>query len=114
MTDPTPERPATMFEMDHRDNYAWVYSFSAAMVPFCAFCYGHSRGVTGRVVERVVKSPVGVYGLLALPFVTLSMKNQSTIQFRHGRVSILTFDQPIVVVSPVVEQVNDDYDVACL
>jgi hypothetical protein len=51
-------------EYDDR-NHAWVYSFGAAMIPFTAFCYGHSRGVTGRVVERVVRSPVGVYGLLA-------------------------------------------------
>eukprot|EP00957_Ditylum_brightwellii_P157802 12010849-Ditylum_brightwellii.AAC.1 len=29
------------------------------MVPFCAFCYGHQRGATVRVVERIVKSPVG-------------------------------------------------------
>ena len=86
MTGPTPERPATMFEMDHRDNYAWLYSFSAAMVPFCAFCYGHSRGMTGRVVERVVKSPVVVYGLLALPFVTLSMEKSiyDTVQAWQG------------------------------
>jgi hypothetical protein len=86
MADPTPTRPATMFEMDHRDNYAWLYSFSAAMVPFCAFCYGHSRGVTGRVVERVVKSPVGVYGLLALPFVTLGMEKSiyDTVQAWQG------------------------------
>ena len=66
--------PATMHEMDERSMPAWVLSFSAAMVPFCAFCYGHSRGVTTRVVERVVKSPVGVYGLLALPFLTLGME----------------------------------------
>lgn len=86
MTNPTPERPATMFEMDHRDNYAWLYSFSAAMVPFCAFCYAHSKGATGRVVEQVVKSPVGVYGLLALPFVTLSMEKSiyDTVQAWQG------------------------------
>eukprot|EP00980_Cylindrotheca_fusiformis_P003102 scaffold720_cov114-Cylindrotheca_fusiformis.AAC.10 len=53
---------------------AWVFSFAATMVPFAAFCYGHSRGATTRVVERVVQSPVGVYGLLALPFCTLAME----------------------------------------
>ena len=54
--------------------------------PFCAFCYGHSRGVTTRVVERVVKSPVGVYGLLALPFVTLGMEKSiyDTVQAWQG------------------------------
>ena len=69
-----PAVPANMAELDHRDNTAWMYSFGAAMVPFTAFCYGHARGMTGRVVERVVKSPVGVYGLLALPFATLAME----------------------------------------
>lgn len=65
---------------------SWFISFSAAMVPFCAFCYGHSRGVTTRVVERVVKSPVGVYGLFALPFVTLGMEKSiyDTVQAWQG------------------------------
>ena len=65
---------------------AWFLSFSAAMVPFCAFCYGHSRGVTTRVVERVVKSPVGVYGLFALPFLTLGMEKSiyDTVQAWQG------------------------------
>jgi hypothetical protein len=79
-------RPATMSEMDGRDNYAWMYSFGAAMVPFTAFCYGHGRGVTSRVVERVVKSPVGVYGLFALPFMTLAMEKSiyDTVQAWQG------------------------------
>lgn len=73
-------------ELDHRTVPAWFLSFSAAMVPFCAFCYGHSKGVTGRVVERVVKSPVGVYGLFALPFVTLGMEKSiyDTVQAWQG------------------------------
>ena len=66
--------PLTISEYDSRDNNAWVWSFSAAMVPFVAFCYGHQRGVTGRVVERMVKSPIGVYGLFLLPFATLGME----------------------------------------
>ena len=80
------QRPATMADMDDRDNTAWMYSFAAAMVPFTAFCYGHSRGATGRVVERVVRSPVGVYGLLALPFVTLGMEKSiyDTVQAWQG------------------------------
>ena len=79
-------RPATMFEMDQRDNYAWMYSAAAAMVPFSAFLYAHGRGVTSRVVERVVKSPVGVYGLFALPFVTLAMEKSvyDTVQAWQG------------------------------
>jgi hypothetical protein len=56
------------------------------MVPFCAFCYGHSRGFTTKVVERVVKSPVGVYGLFALPFFTLGMEKSiyDTVQSWQG------------------------------
>mmetsp|Transcript_81824 Transcript_81824/g.227857 ORF Transcript_81824/g.227857 Transcript_81824/m.227857 type:complete len:136 (-) Transcript_81824:274-681(-) len=82
----TKERPATMEELDGRDDMAWFYSFSAAMVPFTAFCIGHSRGMTGRVVEAVVRSPVGVYGLLALPFVTLGMEKSiyDTVQAWQG------------------------------
>lgn len=61
-------------------------SFSAAMVPFCGFCYGHSRGMTAKVVERVVRSPVGVYGLFALPFITLGMEKSiyDTVQAWQG------------------------------
>ncbi|KAL7524625.1 hypothetical protein ACHAWF_001026, partial [Thalassiosira exigua] len=82
----SPPPPATMEELDHRTVPAWFLSFSAAMVPFCAFCYGHSRGLTTRVVERVVKSPVGVYGLFALPFLTLGMEKSvyDTVQAWQG------------------------------
>jgi hypothetical protein len=63
-----------------------MYSFAAAMVPFTAFCYGHQRGATVRVVEAVVRSPVGVYGLLALPFFTLGMEKSiyDTVQAWQG------------------------------
>jgi hypothetical protein len=64
----------TIAEYDNRDNNAWVFSFAAAMVPFTAFCYGHSRGVTGRVLEKLVKMPGGFYGIFALPFLTLGME----------------------------------------
>ncbi|KAL3790958.1 hypothetical protein HJC23_004940 [Cyclotella cryptica] len=86
MTSPPPDRPATIEDLDHRTVPAWFLSFSAAMVPFCAFCYGHSRGVTTKVVERVVRSPVGVYGLFALPFVTLGMEKSiyDTVQAWQG------------------------------
>ena len=67
-------RPATINDYDNREDSAWLFSFTAAMVPFTAFCYGHARGATGRVVDAVVKSPLGVYGLLALPFCTLAME----------------------------------------
>ena len=78
--------PATMADMDHRDNYAWMYSFGAAMVPFTAFVYGHGQGMTARVVDRVVKSPLGVYGLFVLPFVTLGMEKciYDTVQSYQG------------------------------
>lgn len=78
--------PASMSEYDDRDNKAWVISFAAAMVPFCAFCYGHQRGFTGKAVTRIVQSPVGVYGLLALPFVTLGMEKciYDTVQAAQG------------------------------
>jgi len=81
-----PPPPATMNELDHRSLPAWCLSFGAAMVPFCAFCYGHSRGFTTKVVERVVKSPVGVYGLFALPFFTLGMEKSiyDTVQSWQG------------------------------
>jgi hypothetical protein len=51
-----------------------MYSFGATMVPFLAFCYGHKRGVTVKVVDSILKSRVGGVGLLALPFVTLAME----------------------------------------
>mmetsp|Transcript_38059 Transcript_38059/g.68569 ORF Transcript_38059/g.68569 Transcript_38059/m.68569 type:complete len:132 (-) Transcript_38059:285-680(-) len=87
MTPTSPQSPpATMEELDNRTVPGWFLSFSAAMLPFCAFCYGHSRGVTTRVVERVVKSPVGVYGLFALPFLTLGMEKSiyDTVQAWQG------------------------------
>ena len=68
----TSDSPATMDELDKTVVPSWFLSFSAAMVPFCAFCYGHSRGVTTRVVERVVKSP-GMFLSSIYPY--LNMKN---------------------------------------
>ena len=44
------------------------------MVPFTAFCFGHSKGLTGRVLEIIVKLPFGFYGIFALPFVTLGIE----------------------------------------
>jgi hypothetical protein len=66
--------PATMHAMDHRKDSAWAVSFGAAMVPITSFAIVHMRGGTGRVVEAVVRSPLGVYGLLLLPFATLAME----------------------------------------
>lgn len=82
----TKERPATIDEIDHRDNVAWFYSFSAAMIPFTAFCFAHSKGMTVRAVEAMVRSPVGVYGLFALPFITLGMEKSiyDTVQAWQG------------------------------
>lgn len=59
---------------DRRSDKEWIFSFCAAMVPFSAFCYGHSKGVTGRVLERLVKMPGGFYAIFALPFLTLGME----------------------------------------
>jgi len=65
---------------------AWLYSFGAAMMPFSAFCFSHSRGVTVRAVEAMARSRVGVYGLLALPFFTLAMEKSiyDTVQAWQG------------------------------
>mmetsp|Transcript_11255 Transcript_11255/g.12886 ORF Transcript_11255/g.12886 Transcript_11255/m.12886 type:complete len:144 (-) Transcript_11255:321-752(-) len=68
------QQPQNMFEYDTRNNYAWLVSFGAMMVPFTAFVYGHSRGLTVRVIESVARSPMGVGGLLLLPFITLGME----------------------------------------
>eukprot|EP00525_Craspedostauros_australis_P002058 CAMPEP_0198121986 /NCGR_PEP_ID=MMETSP1442-20131203/33631_1 /TAXON_ID= /ORGANISM="Craspedostauros australis, Strain CCMP3328" /LENGTH=146 /DNA_ID=CAMNT_0043780907 /DNA_START=172 /DNA_END=612 /DNA_ORIENTATION=- len=79
-------RPDSTADIDNRDSEAWMYSFGAAMIPFTAFCYGHSLGMTARVVEGVARSPVGVYGLLALPFCTLAMEKSiyDTVQAWQG------------------------------
>jgi hypothetical protein len=82
----TTTKPGHISEYDERSNASWVYSFGAAMVPFCAFLYGHQRGGTVKVIEAVVRSPIGVYGLLALPFVTLGMEKciYDTVQAAQG------------------------------
>lgn len=69
-----------------KDEVAWIYSFGAAMVPFTAFCVGHARGMTVKIVEGVVRSPVGVYGLLVLPFISLGMEKSiyDTVQAYQG------------------------------
>ncbi|KAL7571500.1 hypothetical protein ACA910_020920 [Epithemia clementina (nom. ined.)] len=59
---------------EDRNGLEWIVSFGFSMLPITAFGYIHSRGWTGHVVEAVVKSPIGVYGLLALPFCTLAME----------------------------------------
>jgi hypothetical protein len=68
------ERPQTIADYDDRSNSSWVISFAAAMIPFTGFLYGHGKGVTGRVIEAVVRSPIGPAGLLLLPFVTLGFE----------------------------------------
>lgn len=69
-----------------RNDSAWLISFTGAMIPFVSFCYAHQRGTTVRVLERVAKSRFGVYGFLALPFVTLSMEKciYDTLQSIQG------------------------------
>ena len=56
------------------------------MVPFVAFCYGHKKGVTVKVVDYILKSRVGGVGLLALPFCTLAMEKSvyDTVQAFQG------------------------------
>ena len=44
------------------------------MMPFLGICYAHQRGLTVKVLNAVAKSPMGVYGFFALPFVTLGME----------------------------------------
>ena len=68
------------------DDWTWLVSFGAAMVPFTAFLMGHQRGWTVRVVNAVVKSPVGPAGLLLLPFCTLAMEKSiyDTVQAAQG------------------------------
>ena len=85
----TSDSPATMDELDeHRIVPSWFLSFSAAMVPFCAFCYGHSRGVTTRVVEGVVRSP-GMY-VISIIDLYLNMKS-ALLTITIIRVSSLLF-----------------------
>jgi hypothetical protein len=71
---------------DTANDWTWLISFTAAMVPFTAFCYGHSKGMTVRVVNAVVKSPLGPAGLLLLPFCTLAMEKSiyDTVQAAQG------------------------------
>jgi hypothetical protein len=87
MTDDKHSRaPSSVDEHDGRSGKEWFISFAAAMVPFTAFCYGHQRGMTTRVVEAVVRSPVGVYGLFALPFLSLGMEKciYDTVEAAQG------------------------------
>jgi hypothetical protein len=83
---PTPTPTEEDVWRDQRTNKEWAVSFAAMMVPFLGFCYGHSRGATGRAVEAVVRSPLGVYGLLALPFCTLAVEKciYDTVQAAQG------------------------------
>lgn len=63
-----------------------MYSFGATMVPFVAFCYGHKRGLTVKVVDAILRSRVGGAGLLAVPFLTLTMEKSvyDTVQAIQG------------------------------
>lgn len=75
-----------MSEFDNRSDSAWMVSFAATMAPFCGLLYINKRGLTGQVVNAVVKSPLGVYGLFALPFTTLAMEKSiyDTVQSLQG------------------------------
>ena len=83
MSNSTPQQTTVN---DNSKNYAWFVSFSAAMVPFLGFCYSHQRGVTVRVLERLAKTPGGVYGIFMLPFLTLGMEKcvYDTVQSIQG------------------------------
>ncbi len=67
-------------------NYAWLVSFSAAMVPFVGFCHSHQKGVTVRVLESLAKTRGGIYGIFLLPFLTLGMEKSvyDTVQSIQG------------------------------
>jgi hypothetical protein len=86
MSDVKRARPATVSDYDDRTNTEWAVSFVAAMVPFTAFCFGHTRGLTVRAVEACAKSRIGVYGLLLLPFCTLGVEKciYDTVQAAQG------------------------------
>lgn len=79
-------RPATISDYDKRSNSAWAVSFLATMAPFTLFCFSHARGVTVKAVEAAARSPIGVYGLLCLPFCTLAMEKciYDTVQAAQG------------------------------
>lgn len=68
------------------ESVAWIYSFGATMMPFLGICYAHQRGLTVKVLNAVAKSPMGVYGFFALPFVTLGMEKciYDTVQCWQG------------------------------
>eukprot|EP00934_Nitzschia_sp_Nitz4_P000460 Nitzschia sp. Nitz4//scaffold4_size323378//224564//225011//NITZ4_000687-RA/size323378-snap-gene-0.426-mRNA-1//1//CDS//3329553480//460//frame0 len=82
--EPSEQQPLNT-QPPHND-MAWFYSFSACMVPFTSFYIAHTQGLSTRAVEAVVRSPIGVYGLLALPFVTLAMEKSiyDTVQSWQG------------------------------
>eukprot|EP00588_Corethron_pennatum_P022428 CAMPEP_0194324096 /NCGR_PEP_ID=MMETSP0171-20130528/26497_1 /TAXON_ID=218684 /ORGANISM="Corethron pennatum, Strain L29A3" /LENGTH=140 /DNA_ID=CAMNT_0039082907 /DNA_START=61 /DNA_END=483 /DNA_ORIENTATION=+ len=64
----------------------WAISFLATLSPFALFCYSHHLGITSNVLNRVARSPMGVYGFLALPIVTLAMEKSiyDTVQSIQG------------------------------
>ncbi|GMH47344.1 hypothetical protein TrVE_jg10059 [Triparma verrucosa] len=64
----------------------WMISFTAAMFPFCSFCYAHQRGLTLGVLKAVYRT-VGVYGFFALPFITLTMEKSvyDSVQAFQGK-----------------------------
>eukprot|EP00549_Striatella_unipunctata_P024674 CAMPEP_0118720148 /NCGR_PEP_ID=MMETSP0800-20121206/29936_1 /TAXON_ID=210618 ORGANISM="Striatella unipunctata, Strain CCMP2910" /NCGR_SAMPLE_ID=MMETSP0800 /ASSEMBLY_ACC=CAM_ASM_000638 /LENGTH=127 /DNA_ID=CAMNT_0006627729 /DNA_START=80 /DNA_END=466 /DNA_ORIENTATION=- len=72
-------RPKTLKDYDPRsndDDASWIFSFAA-----------HARGVTVKAIEYVaLRSPLGVYGLLAMPIVTLTMEKTiyDTVQAAQG------------------------------
>eukprot|EP00593_Proboscia_inermis_P001735 CAMPEP_0171295556 /NCGR_PEP_ID=MMETSP0816-20121228/4152_1 /TAXON_ID=420281 /ORGANISM="Proboscia inermis, Strain CCAP1064/1" /LENGTH=146 /DNA_ID=CAMNT_0011768291 /DNA_START=26 /DNA_END=466 /DNA_ORIENTATION=- len=72
--------------VDAPPKWAWAFSFSAAMIPLVGFGVIHQKGLSARVLNSVAKSPVGVYGFFALPFVTLSMEKciYDTVQAYQG------------------------------
>ena len=80
------DEPQTISDYDNRDSNAWFVSFSATMIPFLGFCYGHQRGVTVQVLERMAKMRGGVYGFFVLPFITLGMEKSiyDTVQSLQG------------------------------
>ena len=68
----------------------WAISFTASMIPITAFCYAHHRGLSLKVLNGVYRT-TGVYGFLALPFLTLAMEKSvyDTVQAAQVRAQVV-------------------------
>lgn len=56
------------------DPSSWSMGWMCILVPNAVMLFGHYKGKTLHIVNAVLRSPLGVHGLFAVPFIGVAME----------------------------------------